>query len=133
MQSCDSALLCRKDALPFEYKALRLLKDLQQQSRAYVAKTNFKTTPLDLKKRLTGDISKIDPPVVHKNIQQQPDLLQPVRNALAVLEELATTGNASTMEIQTLQQASLRLQEQASRQPAVYLVAVAAMKKYWLR
>ena len=118
-----------KDALPFEYKALRLLKDLQQQSRAYVAKTNFKTTPLDLKKRLTGDISKIDPPVLQKNIQQQPGLLQPVRKALAVLEELATTGNASTAAIETLQQANLRLQEQASRQPAVYLAAVAAMKK----
>ncbi len=118
-----------KEALPFEYKALRLLKDLQQQSRAYVAKTNFKTTPLDLKKRLTGDISKIDPPVVQKNILQQPDLLQAVRNALAVLEDITTTGDASAMEMETLRQASLRLQEQATRQPAVYLAAVAAMKK----
>jgi hypothetical protein len=31
-----------EEALPFEYKALRLLKDLQQKSRVYVAKTAFK-------------------------------------------------------------------------------------------
>src|SRR5207248_2718954 len=35
-----------QEALPYEYKALRLLKDLQQKSRAYVAKTSVKTPPL---------------------------------------------------------------------------------------
>src|SRR6185295_2228842 len=40
-----------QEALPYEYKALRLLKDLQQKSRAYVAKTGVHVTPLDLKKR----------------------------------------------------------------------------------
>lgn len=118
-----------KEALPFEYKALRLLKDLQQQSRAYVAKTNFKTTALDLKKRLTGDMSKIDLPVLQKNIQQQQDLLQPVRNALAVLENITTTGNAQAAAMETLQQASLHLQEEATGQPTVYLAGVTAMKK----
>ncbi|MDB5232376.1 MAG: hypothetical protein JWN76_3181, partial [Chitinophagaceae bacterium] len=33
------------EALPYEYKALRLLKDLQQKSRSYVAKTGYQTTP----------------------------------------------------------------------------------------
>jgi hypothetical protein len=51
-----------QEALPYEYKALRLLKDLQQKTRAYVAKTNSRTTPLDLKKRLSGDLSKISQP-----------------------------------------------------------------------
>jgi hypothetical protein len=118
-----------KDALPFEYKALLLLKDLQQKSRAYVAKTNFKTTPLDLKKRLTGDISKIDPPVLQKDIPQLPDLLQPVRNALSLLEQIKATGNQDGASLETLQQAGTRLQAQAIRQPAVYLAAVAALKR----
>ncbi|MES1226384.1 MAG: hypothetical protein ABUT20_63500, partial [Bacteroidota bacterium] len=116
-------------ALPFEYKALRLLKDLQQKSRAYVAKTNFKTTPLDLKKRLTGDISKVDPSVLQKNIQQKPDLQQPVRNALAELEKIKATGVAKDINLAVLQQANLRLHEQAIRQPGLYLNAVDAMKK----
>lgn len=118
-----------KDALPFEYKALRLLKDLQQQSRVYVAKTNFKTTPLDLKKRLTGDISKIEPPVLQKNIQPQPDMLQPVRTALAALEDLGTTGKWNAAQMEAMRQAALRLQERAAGQPALYLSAVTAIKK----
>ena len=48
-----------REALPFAYKALRLLKDLQQKSRAYVAKTSAKTAPLKpAEKRLTGDLTK---------------------------------------------------------------------------
>lgn len=115
-------------ALPFEYKALRLLKDLQEKSRAYVAKTNLKTTPLDLKKRLTGDLTKIDPSILQKDIQLQPEALQPVRNALAVLEEIKA-GNIQNISAAILQQANLRLYEKAIQQPALYLNAVEALKK----
>jgi hypothetical protein len=116
-------------ALPFEYKALRLLKDLQQKSRAYVAKTNFKTTPLDLKKRLTGDISKIDPSILQKDIKQEPDIQLPVRKALALLEEIRTTGNAQHHSPEILQQANRRLHEKAIQQPALYLNAMESLKK----
>ena len=115
-------------ALPFEYRALRLLKDLQQKSRAYVAKTNFKTTPLDLKKRLTGDVSKINQPVLQKDIKQEADLQLPVRNALSLLEEIKA-GNTHVPPLQILEAANLRLHEKAVQQPSVYLTAIEAMKK----
>jgi hypothetical protein len=117
-----------KDALPFEYKALRLLKDLQQESRAYVAKANFKTTPLDLKKRLTGDLSKINETQLQKDIAQEPDPQQPVRNALSILERIKS-GNDNTISPEILRQANLRLHEKAIQQPAVYLIAVEALKR----
>ena len=47
------------EALPFEYKALRLLKDLQQKSRAYVAKTSYNPPPIKMEKRLSGDLTKL--------------------------------------------------------------------------
>lgn len=115
-------------ALPFEYKALRLLKDLQQQSRAYVAKTNFKTTPLDEKKRLTGDVSKVDQPVLQQDTQQPADGLLPVRQALAVLEQIKL-GDTVAVSIAVLQQANLRLHEKAVQQPAQYLPAAASLKR----
>ena len=118
-----------KEALPFEYKALRLLKDLQQQSRVYVAKANFKTTPLDLKKRLTGDLSKVDPRVLQKDLQRPDDPMQPIRSSLSVLEDISTTGTIPPASAALLRQVSLRLQEQATRQPAAYLPAVTAVKK----
>ncbi len=56
-------------ALPFEYKALRLLKDLQQKSRMYVAKTAYNPAPLKMEKRLTGDLDKIIQPTDHQEIK----------------------------------------------------------------
>lgn len=117
-----------RDALPFAYKALRLLKDLQQKSRVYVAKASFKTTPLDLKKRLTGDLTKIKEPLLQKDVTQQPDVQQPVREALSLLEEMKVAGK-QLPALTVLQQANLRLHEMAIQQPAVYLKAVEAMKR----
>src|ERR1700712_3403297 len=57
------------EGLPFEYKALSLLKDLQQKSRAYVAKTSYKSPVLKAEKRLSGDLSKITQPVSQKEIK----------------------------------------------------------------
>lgn len=65
-----------QDALPFEYKALRLLKDLQQKSRVYVAKTGFKATLLKPEKRLTGDLSKISQPVNQHEVEKKKMLMK---------------------------------------------------------
>lgn len=117
-----------REALPFAYKALRLLKELQQKSRVYVAKTNFKTTSLDPKKRLSGDLTKIYEPRLQKDITPEPDWQQPLREALSVLEKVELTG-ALPAASGVLQQANLRLHEQAMQQPAVYVKAVEAMKR----
>lgn len=116
-------------ALPFEYKALRLLKDLQQKSRAYVAKTSFKTTPLDPAKRLTGDISKIDPSVSQENIKSEPGAQQPERLALSALEKIKASGSTQNISPEILQQANLRLQEKAMQRPALYLNALESLKR----
>jgi hypothetical protein len=115
-------------ALPSEYKALRLLKDLQQQSRAYVAKASFKTAPLDLKKRLTGELSRIDATLLQKDTRKEEDPQLAVRSALAVLETIKT-GDTSHTSSAILQQAAMRLHEKAAQQPGIYLPAVAALKK----
>ena len=48
------------EALPFEYRALALLKDLQHRSRLYVQKVGFETPPLEVSEvRLTGDLDEI--------------------------------------------------------------------------
>ena len=49
-----------EEALPYEYRALELLKDLQQRSRIYVQKVGFETPPLEAETlRLTGDLDGI--------------------------------------------------------------------------
>lgn len=118
-----------QEALPFAYKALRLLKDLQQQSRAYVAKTSFKTTPLKPEKRLSADLSKILPPTIQQQIpinQSQNDIL---KNAMSILEDSKNEGVINSNKVSILSQAAQQLSSKASSQPSVYLQSFEAIKR----
>lgn len=75
------------DALPFEYKALRLLKDLQQKSRAYVAKTTIKKAKLKMEKRLTGDLDQVEAPTQQRSFEGNDTNNEELRLLLAVLEK----------------------------------------------
>lgn len=46
-------------SLPYQYKALKLLKEISQDSRVYVHRTGFDPPPLKEEKRLTGDLNEI--------------------------------------------------------------------------
>jgi hypothetical protein len=49
----------RKNPLPYQYQALKLLKEISQDSRIYVHRTGFDPPPLKEEKRLTGDLKEI--------------------------------------------------------------------------
>lgn len=116
-------------ALPFEYKALRLLKDLQQKSRMYVAKTAYNPAPLKMEKRLSGDLSKIIRPVDHQDIKPGSDEYISLKNMVSVLESLRYEKISNNAEMHTLQMANQQLSERASAQPELYLPAVSALRK----
>src|SRR5690606_34911708 len=46
-------------SLPYQYQALKLLKEISNDSRIYVHKTGFDPPPLKEDKRLTGDLSEV--------------------------------------------------------------------------
>jgi hypothetical protein len=52
-------------SLPFQYKALKLLKEISQDSRIYVHRTGFDPPPLKEEKRLTGDLDEIVNSISH--------------------------------------------------------------------
>ena len=118
-----------QDALPFEYKALRLLKDLQQKSRSFVAKTAYNPAPLKMEKRLTGDLSAITQPINHQDIKQDNSQVESLKNAVTVLENLKTSSLLSIADNHTLQLANQQLIAKASVQPEVYLPAVSAIRR----
>ncbi|MCW3466930.1 DUF4175 family protein [Chitinophaga nivalis] len=113
-----------QEALPYAYKALRLLKDLQQQSRVFVAKTGVKTTPLKPEKRLTGEQDKINP-AIRKETKMAKDEQEAVRIALSVLSQ----GKPDVISGQqtVLQQAAGILSTHAAAAPALYLPALEAL------
>ncbi|HEY0900150.1 MAG TPA: hypothetical protein VGD90_12515, partial [Sphingobacteriaceae bacterium] len=116
-------------ALPYEYKALRLLKDLQQKSRAYVGKTGIKTPPLKPEKRLTGELEEVANPLNQRKVQKEQDPTLPVRKAIGILDKLKNNQKLSAADRGTLQAANLRLNESAASQPNRYLSAVRSMQK----
>lgn len=115
-------------ALPFAYKALRMLKELQQQSRAYVAKTGAKLPPLKPEKRLSGVLDKITAPLTERDIRNlNPDTLY--RISLGLLEQWQDGQAPGVRQQQVLQRAGLQLASKAIRDPGAYLPAVAAMRR----
>ncbi|HQR92595.1 MAG TPA: DUF4175 family protein [Sediminibacterium sp.] len=118
-----------KEALPFEYKALRLLKDLQQQSRAYVAKTSQKTTPIKFEKRLTADLSKIVPPLKIQTAVENSDPLLDLRQGMGLLVQLAPAMVKQPTSMAVLQKTLNQLHQQAIAKPGKFLLSFEAMKR----
>ncbi len=116
------------EALPFEYKALRLLKDLQQKSRVYVAKTSFKSPPILEDKRLSGELDKIFSPSAERALTgiEEMDFL---KRSTAVLARLKEGGNLSASDRGILQSSAVKLAAEAARQPSVYLKSFASLRK----
>lgn len=118
-----------QEALPFEYKALRLLKDLQQKSRVYVAKTTFKTSTLKLEKRLTGDMADIKTGVSKSKADPKDGAEKTLKKAVGVLETIKAGEARTAVDINLLLKAAQELTVQAAIDPAQYLPSLKAIKK----
>jgi len=118
-----------QEALPYEYKALRLLKDLQQKSRAYVAKTTVKTSQLKLEKRLTGELDKILSPVLNESFKPGDDREFVLRQALAILEVKKSGLLINPKHLDILRKVEGELIVSASDNPQIYLPALKKFRK----
>jgi hypothetical protein len=118
-----------QEALPFEYKALRLLKDLQQSSRAYVAKTTVKTAPLKLEKRLTGELDKIITLQNQKNFDGNNQKEKDLKSSVSILEQLKQNKNLASADKKTLINTRIYLVDAASKQPNLYLNSLKLLGK----
>ncbi|WP_210462192.1 DUF4175 family protein [Rufibacter roseolus] len=113
-----------KEALPFEYKALRMLKEVQQKSRVYVKKSGFEPPPLkEPEKRLTGDLSKVQ--TFHAQRKEKPsETLMASRQALQRVAQLRQGTKPTSTDAALLEQAGQELGQAAVREPGSYLRAL---------
>lgn len=118
-----------REALPYAYKALRLLKDMQQKSRAYVSKTSIKMPPLRPDKRLSGELDKIGAPQSNKNTIAGNDEEKALQQAMALLEELKASSTLAPEKATVLLTAQSVISEKAVKAPADYLPALNAIRK----
>lgn len=118
-----------EQALPFEYRALALLKDVQQRERAYVQRVGFEPAPLKPEeKRLTGDLSKIQNLKSTKEIIRK-DPFAALRRARALLQQIKKSPQpleASATNI--LEEAGQELAQHALQKPGRYLKALQALR-----
>ncbi len=114
-----------QEALPFEYKALRLLKDLQQKSRAYVAKTTLKITKLKLEKRLSGELDKITQPNQKATFENTDRSVEELKLLLSILEQ----GSFNYDDRELLRAGEKQLIVAAANQPTSYLAALKSLRK----
>ncbi len=118
-----------QEALPFEYKALRLLKDLQQKSRVYVAKTTLKTTKLKLEKRLTGELDKIIQPTQQADFRNINLAVDELKLLLAVLEHRKIGKSFKYGDRELLRAGEKQLIMAAANEPNSYLPALKSLRQ----
>ena len=118
-----------QEALPFEYKALRLLKDLQQKSRAYVAKTTVKAATLKPEKRLSGELDKILQPVQKMTFEQKAQRNNHLKNMLSILETRRSGKTFSSDEKYLLSETEKYMIGAAADNPASFLSALTSLRR----
>jgi hypothetical protein len=113
-----------KEALPYEYRALRLLKQVQQQTRAYVKKSGF-TPPIlpEATLRLTGEMGNAAAPRKEQKIASQ-DNQPAVRDALRWLGTARRGQAAKPADALVLERAGQALAQAALQRPGDYLTAL---------
>jgi hypothetical protein len=115
-------------ARPYEYRALRLLKEVQQQTRAYVRKAGFVPPPLpEATLRLTGELKGAAAPHLQATVPA-PTAQPAVRAALRWLGAAAPSRPVRPAEATTLEQASQTLAQAALQKPGFYLPALRALR-----
>jgi hypothetical protein len=115
-------------ARPYEYRALRLLKQVQQQTRAYVKKAGFTPQPFpEATLRLTGELKGAAVPHLQATVPA-PAAQPTVRGALRWLAAAQAGQRGRPADALVLEQAGQALAQVALQKPGAYLPALRALR-----
>ncbi|MFD1469782.1 DUF4175 family protein [Hymenobacter caeli] len=116
-------------ALPYEYRALRLLKQVQQQTRAFVKKAGFAPPAApEPGLRLSGDLKGAAAPRLLAQVAA-PAAQPAVRGALAWLAAVAAGQPARPADARRLEPAGAVLAQAAVQHPGAYLAALRDLRR----
>jgi hypothetical protein len=110
-----------RGALPYEYRALELLKAAQQAARVYVQRTGFELPPLEPdRKRLTGTLAGIGNATRQRRDTTAP-ALPGVRGALATVQRLLAGESTRRADRDDLERAGREVARLALEAPGRHL------------
>ncbi|PZR30500.1 MAG: hypothetical protein DI538_22540 [Azospira oryzae] len=116
-------------SLPYQYKILKLLKEISNDSRVYVHRSGFDAPPLKEEKRLSGDLAEVKNSF-NSNKSTTAISYPAIREALTTIESLLLKKNPvlTSSEQTILQKAGNELAGIAIAQPGVYIKSLSALK-----
>lgn len=115
-------------SLPYQYRALNLLKEISNDSRIYVHRSGFDPPPLKEEKRLTADLSEVKTKSSVSRIESKKNY-PAIREALSATERLLTdkTSAISKENQKIFNKAGQELAALAIEQPG-YLKGLSILK-----
>lgn len=118
-----------QESLPYQYTALKLLKEISNDSRIYVHRTGFDPPPLKEEKRLSGDLSEVNTSTAKQNRQEDEDF-PAIRELLIRMDEMISTQSvvASSGDQLLFRKAGQELAQVAVEQPGKYLEGLSLLK-----
>jgi hypothetical protein len=116
-------------SLPYQYKILKLLKEISNDSRVYVHRSGFDPPPLKEEKRLSGDLTEVKNSF-NKKSASEVSSFPAIRQAVATIEKLLQTKNPEINKTSEtiLQKAGNELAGVAVQQPGNYLKTLSLIK-----
>ncbi|GHN00065.1 hypothetical protein WSM22_15540 [Cytophagales bacterium WSM2-2] len=116
-------------SLPYQYRALNLLKEISNDSRIYVHRSGFDPPPIKEERRLTADLSEVKTRS-NINASKSENKYPAIHEALTLTEKLLAE-NAKTVSSQnqrTFAKAGQELAALAVEQPLIYLKGLSILK-----
>ena len=114
-------------SLPYQYKALKLLKEISQDSRIYVHRTGFDPPPLKEERRLTGDLSEVKNSISKVQSDGSRKKYPAIRKAIPLIESLIEDDSIKITEHsgKLLSDAGREIAALELQQPGRYLETLA--------
>jgi hypothetical protein len=116
-------------SLPYQYKALKLIKEIKNHARVYVHRIGFDPPPIKEEVRLTGDLSEIK----NNNLQAYDTLIDHpgIRKIIALISDEREIGLLSRNELTaSIQEAGNELAQIAIDNPGNYLFALQKLRDW---
>ncbi len=132
-QMWDAELYLRlyqpEKSLPYQHKALELIKKIKNHARIYVHRIGFDPPPIKEDKRLTGELNEVNSTTYAENVAKSDDLIT-IRQTVSVIEDiLINKRGISDDEYSLFEKAANTLAPYAIEQPVVYLKPLEQLKK----
>lgn len=117
-------------SLPYQYKALKLIKQIKNHARIYVHRIGFDPPPLKEDKRLSGDLEEVETKTQITD-DSPADQYKAIKKAVETIERLLLEKNIAikNSDFIIFEQAGIELSALAIEEPVKYLKTLAWLKK----